>query len=275
MTCQPLSPCAQLPSRRIADLMADLRPILPGSRLTSLWGAPISCELPIHAHVGRRGARKTGLARNVRRFSRSRAQRRDFAQTRSLTSETHLSAQPPRAQAPPRLSRPHADQGRHEGSCPSPRQGPQAPQRLIFSGNPLGLPGGEEPLPLATLKKRAEFLRVRGGSRWSCASFVLETKPRQPHSSSADQLGGPRFGFTVTKKLGGAVVRNRIRRRLKAAVAELAPDHARCGFDYVLVARRAALDRPFAALKKELEDALHRVHHPRRARRPPSSGGGA
>lgn len=87
--------------------------------------------------------------------------------------------------------------------------------------------------------------------------------------------GGPRFGFTVTKKLGGAVVRNRIRRRLKAAILELVDGHARPGFDYVLIARKAALDRPFAALKKDLEDALHRVHHPRRAQRPPSSGGGA
>jgi len=146
---------------------------------------------------------------------------------------------------------------------------------LIFSGSPAGVPGGEEPLPLATLKKRADFLRVRGGSRWSCASFTLECKPRQRDPKGEEGTEGPRFGFTVTKKLGGAVVRNRIRRRLKAAVLELAPEHARSGFDYVLVARQAALDRPFAALKKELEDALHRVHHPRRARRPPSSGGRA
>ncbi len=134
-------------------------------------------------------------------------------------------------------------------------------------------------MPLATLKKRADYLRVRGGARWSCASFVLEGRPRSQEFEGG-QVGsqvheGPRFGFTVTKKLGGAIVRNRIRRRLKAAVAELAPEHARSGFDYVLVARQPAFDRPFAALKKELEDALHRVHHPRRARRPPSSGGGA
>lgn len=131
-------------------------------------------------------------------------------------------------------------------------------------------------MPLATLKKRADYLRVRGGAKWSCASFVLEGKPRsQADLGGGQEQGGPRFGFTVTKKLGGAVVRNRIRRRLKAAVIELAPEYARPGFDYVLIARSAAFDRPFAALKKELEDALHRVHHPRRARRPPSSGGGA
>lgn len=130
-------------------------------------------------------------------------------------------------------------------------------------------------MPLATLKKRADYLRVRGGVRWSCASFTLEGKPRFKAPENNEGNGAPRFGFTVTKKLGGAVVRNRIRRRLKAAVVELAHGHAFPGFDYVLVARQAALDRPFDALKKELEDALHRVHHPRRARRPPSSGGGA
>jgi len=115
---------------------------------------------------------------------------------------------------------------------------------------------------LTTLKKRSEFLRIRGGARWSGQCFVLETKPRSALDASA-----PRFGLTVTKKLGGAVVRNRIRRRLKAAISEVAGTSARPGFDYVVVARPAALNRPFDALKKELEDAFHRVHHPRRERR--------
>ena len=75
---------------------------------------------------------------------------------------------------------------------------------------------------LVTLKKRPEFLRIRGGTRWSSASFVLETKPRAAPTPgrAPDGVGDagvpdPRFGFTVTKQLGNAVVRNRIRRRLK------------------------------------------------------------
>ncbi len=128
-------------------------------------------------------------------------------------------------------------------------------------------------MPLATLKKRAEFLRVRGGAKWSCVSFTLEAKQR-PQVSDNSRFGQtPRFGFTITKKLGAAVVRNRIRRRLKAALTEVANSHARAGFDYVIVARPVALDRPFAALKKDFEDALHRVHHASRARRPPPSRG--
>ncbi len=111
-----------------------------------------------------------------------------------------------------------------------------------------------------TLKKRAEFLRLRGGARFATPSFVLETRPR--HAGEGAEAATARFGFTVTKKLGGAVVRNRIRRRLKAAVSLVAPGRARPEHDYVLVARLAAFDRAFPEVKKDLERALQRVHHP-------------
>lgn len=110
-----------------------------------------------------------------------------------------------------------------------------------------------------TLKKRSEFLRLRGGARFATPSFVLETRPAAAAAAAAS--GEARFGYTVTKKLGGAVVRNRIRRRLKAVVGQVAPKLARPGHDYVLVARAAAYDRAFADLKKDLERALQRVHH--------------
>jgi len=92
----------------------------------------------------------------------------------------------------------------------------------------------------------------------------LETRPRGTAGDDAPGAGPNevRFGYTVTKKLGGAVVRNRIRRRLKAAVGLVAPKLARSGHDYVLVARLAAYDRAFPELKKDLERALQRVHHP-------------
>jgi ribonuclease P protein component len=116
-------------------------------------------------------------------------------------------------------------------------------------------------MELVTLKVRHEFLRLRGGSRWSCANFVLETKPRTEH---AEIIEYPRFGFTVTKALGGAVVRNRIRRRLKSAVQALDPKSARDTHDYVLIARAGAGTADFSALQKDLEHALQRVHHPRK-----------
>lgn len=112
---------------------------------------------------------------------------------------------------------------------------------------------------METLKKRSEFLRIRGGARWATAAFVLEAKPR-PEFAEPGSTAAPRFGFTVTKKLGSAVVRNRIRRRLKSAVEKLAPRHARPGCDYVLVARAGALTRPFPDLLSDLEQAFERVN---------------
>ena len=119
-------------------------------------------------------------------------------------------------------------------------------------------------MALVTLKKRAEFLRLRGGARCASPGFVLETKSRLDGASDH----GPRFGFTVTKALGGAVDRNRIRRRLKAAVTEVAPASAHPSHDYVLIARGAALKRSFIDLKKDLERAFQRVHQPAEPRRP-------
>lgn len=113
-------------------------------------------------------------------------------------------------------------------------------------------------MKLTTLKKRPEFLRLRGGARCQTPFFVLESRLRAERESS---VSPPRFGFTVTKLLGGAVDRNRIRRRLKAAVTAVAGQSAQHGRDYVLIARKAAIDAPFDILKKDLERAFYRVHH--------------
>jgi ribonuclease P protein component len=112
---------------------------------------------------------------------------------------------------------------------------------------------------LSTLKRRSDFLRVRGGERWATRAFVLEAKRR---SSSLEEEAA-RFGFTVSRQVGGAVERNRIRRRLKAAVRDVLRKHAREDFDYVLIARRPALDAVYTALVSELVHALDRVHRPR------------
>lgn len=128
-------------------------------------------------------------------------------------------------------------------------------------------------MPLPILKKRAEFLRIRGGNRFATPAFVLETKPRPRVANaaggetgtkvakiSATGESGARFGFTVTKKMGGAVVRNRIRRRLKAAFEAVGLQMAKSDSDYVIVARKAAFDRPFNLLLEDARRAMREVH---------------
>jgi ribonuclease P protein component len=114
---------------------------------------------------------------------------------------------------------------------------------------------------LTTLKRRHEFLRVRGGGRWATAAFVLEGKQRDSRAAESRAAAEiPRFGFTVSKRVGNAVERNRIRRRLKAAVRDVLLERARQDYDYVLIARRPALDASYAALVSDLAEALKRVH---------------
>ncbi|WP_188820860.1 ribonuclease P protein component [Brucella endophytica] len=102
------------------------------------------------------------------------------------------------------------------------------------------------------LRKRAEFLAVRNGEKRRGRFFLLEVKKREPAESAAAKVGDkPRVGLTVTKKNGNAVIRNRIRRRLREAMRANAGDMAD-GTDYVIVARRDALDAPFTELVREL-----------------------
>ena len=76
----------------------------------------------------------------------------------------------------------------------------------------------------------------------------------------------------MSKKVGGAVIRNRVRRRLRALTAALDPDQAKSGFDYVLIARTAAVERSFADLRTDLFQALVRIHQaPGQKRRGPKN----
>jgi ribonuclease P protein component len=106
------------------------------------------------------------------------------------------------------------------------------------------------------LTRRDEFTRVARGARASAHCLVVQSARRPaPHETP-----GPRFGLTVTKKTGGAVERNRIRRRLRAALGAGAALVQPGEHDYVIVARREALDAPFDRLCADLKLALERVH---------------
>ena len=83
--------------------------------------------------------------------------------------------------------------------------------------------------------------------------FVLLVRHR------ADDDALVRVGFTVTKKIGNAVVRNRMKRRFRALVRETFPDHAIPGADHVLIGRSDGIERDYATLAAELKRALARL----------------
>ncbi|HEY1412774.1 MAG TPA: ribonuclease P protein component [Rhodopila sp.] len=111
-------------------------------------------------------------------------------------------------------------------------------------------PGGVKP---GRLQKRAEFLRVAAaGKKAAVGGVVLQAMPR------ADALP-VRLGFTVTKKVGNAVVRNRTRRRLKEAARLLLAERPVVGVDLVLIGRDSTRKRKFIALQGDIRRALERT----------------
>lgn len=113
---------------------------------------------------------------------------------------------------------------------------------------------------MSRLIKRADFLRLNRGRKWAAPGVVLqmaETPSSDPPQTKATDI---RVGFTVTKKVGNAVVRNRAKRRLREAARAVLPLLAVRGHDYVLIGRDATLTRPFATLVEDLKQALRKVH---------------
>ena len=111
-----------------------------------------------------------------------------------------------------------------------------------------------------TIQNRRDFLAAQAkGKSFVTGCIILQSNPRLPgHPFTSD---APRFGYTVTKKLGGAVVRNRIKRRLREAVRKVALPHAQSGHDYVLIARQKSIDCDFATLMRDMEFAFSKIIH--------------
>ena len=121
---------------------------------------------------------------------------------------------------------------------------------------------------LARLKTRADFVRVAAGrSRAVRPAFILQAAP---HPATDDSGGSVRVGFTASRKVGNAVVRNRAKRRLRAIAAEVLPRQGRPGTDYVIVARATSSERPYAELVADLEGALRQLERHKTGGRPPS-----
>jgi ribonuclease P protein component len=152
-----------------------------------------------------------------------------------MSDEAHLSAEQPGPQAAPRVPQPHGDGRRTQGAERAPRPRPQEAQRL------------------ATIKKRADFLAANGGRRASTPGFILLVRDRK----DADAV--MRVGFTVTKKIGGSVVRNRMKRRFRALAREIVPAKGFAGSDHVMIGRAGGVERDFALLQSDLTGALDRL----------------
>ena len=151
------------------------------------------------------------------------------------TDEAHLPAEQSRAQAPARLPGPDGDGRRPQNSGRAPGAGPQ------------------EPLRLSSLTRRADFVAANRGRRAPMPGFVLLVRPR------GDGDAAIRLGITVTKKIGGAVVRNRMKRRFRVLARDLLPEKGIAGADHVLIGRQGGIERDFALLRAELEKALRKL----------------
>lgn len=142
---------------------------------------------------------------------------------------------------------------------------------------------------LAMLTKRRDFLAAKSGPQtaaYGCSGFLLQARRRKPAEGDGVDAEGPRFGITVSNhtvrreimaraakrlpneaKTGArgrrgpvSVLRNRMRRRLREALREVAPGAAQAGVDYVIIGRPAVLTLPFEILLKDLEKSFQKVH---------------
>lgn len=119
-------------------------------------------------------------------------------------------------------------------------------------------------LSLEHLRKRSEFLRVtKGCDSWVTPAFIIQLYKRAPE--------GPfRYGITASRKVGGAVERNRAKRRLRALLRQVLPLLGSPGNDYVLIARKEVLRRDFFLMCQEFEHALAKLHGKKHEEGPPS-----
>ncbi len=182
--------------------------------------------------------------------------------------EADLSALKTGAQAPPRLSRANGDQERPQGRRASARARSQAPDRLVplttrrsasakietvlrLQQDDLGIMSSSP--VIETLTRRADFLAAARAFACAQGAVSAQARFRDDHS---DRI---RIGFTATRRIGGAVVRNRAKRRLREAARAVAPLHVVPGCDYVLLARGGTPTRPWPSLLDDMARALHRL----------------
>ena len=103
------------------------------------------------------------------------------------------------------------------------------------------------------IKKRSDFLAANRGKRYATPGFVLLVKDR----NDGDQA--KRLGITITKKVGNAVIRNRMRRRFRALAREMLGENGKSGADHILIGRDSGIERDFGDMRADLAKALGKL----------------
>jgi len=170
-----------------------------------------------------------------------------------VSRETNISTEQSCSQTPPRLPVADGHEERAKGSGASPRKGPQASVCLSEHRSSTDDKGTSLDVPshcVERLRVRRQFLFVANGHSERRRSVVIQARDRQ---DSAPKIG---VGFTATKKIGGAVIRSRSKRRMREAARALSSSLGWPGSDYVFIARRDTATIEWQRLLDDVESAL-------------------
>jgi ribonuclease P protein component len=152
-----------------------------------------------------------------------------------MTDEAHFSAEQSGSRPPSRLPRTDGDGRRPRSDSRPPCARPQETLRLI------------------SIRKRSDFLAANAASRVATPGFVLLVRKRNDGDTAM------RLGITVTKKIGNAVIRNRMKRRFREIARAVIATNGANGSDHILIGRAGGVERDFAALKADLANALSKA----------------
>jgi ribonuclease P protein component len=166
---------------------------------------------------------------------------------KDYSHEAHFSAEQSRACPSPRFSSSYVNRRWPQHPERASRTRPQEAVGLITEQADRDMRG------YSIIKKRSDFLAANREKRYATPGFVLLVKDRQDESTDI------RLGITITKKVGNAVVRNRMRRRFRALAQEMLGQNGQPGADHILIGRDTGIERDFGALRSDMIKALGKL----------------